>query len=104
MNLSDLWWLTVGDVLIYGVGAEGKYTIWTSVWLWISLSVTKLMSMLRELKTIWLWYHDPSLWSPILHDWLKLVEKHELIDEIDTNVSQEDKLPVPHKQGEIFAK
>lgn len=63
------------------------------------------MSVLRELKPIWLWYHDTSLWSPILHDWLKLVVKHELlIDEIDTIVSQEDKLPVPHKLAEIFAK
>ena len=69
------------------------------------MTPTKFMSVLRELKPIWQWYRYTCLWSPILPDWLKLVEKHEfLIEEIDTNVSQEDKLPVPHKQEEIFAK
>lgn len=100
MNLSDLWWLIVGKVLAYNVGAEGKkYTL-------ISPNITyQVYECALGVNNNLIVVSRHMFVDPILHDWIKLAEKHELfIDEIDTDVSQEDKLPVPHKQAEIFAK
>lgn len=63
VNLTDLWWLIVSEILAYSVGTEGQKVRNTPFGFQFAfgfhpISLTTFMSVLRKLKPMWLWYHD----------------------------------------------